>query len=96
MYFRECIPKGGTIKTIHFLTGELRNYGVAHIRLRRLPLAASLSFESETVWTVIFKWLNGPVIQPIDDYLAKVKVIRDLARLHKTSNYVIPAFETVS
>jgi len=26
-------PKGGTIKTDHFLTGELRHYGVVHIRL---------------------------------------------------------------
>jgi hypothetical protein len=38
-HFRECIPKGGTIKTDYVLTAEMRHNGVAHIRL----LAASIS-----------------------------------------------------
>jgi hypothetical protein len=45
MYFRKCIPEEGTIKTDHVLAGEICHKGVAHIRLRRLLLAASLSFD---------------------------------------------------
>ena len=55
MYFRKCIPKGGTIKINSFLTGELRHYGVAHIRLvasslpPRYPLKAKWYYQFSTV-----------------------------------------------